>query len=63
MAKEAERLLEGSGWLPEPLRLIGAEVSTIAEIDAQSLPEFLTGDGEASTEDADGVQPEAIAAE
>ncbi len=21
MAKEAERLLDGSGWLPEPLRL------------------------------------------
>ena len=25
MAREAERLLEGSGWLPEPLRLRGAD--------------------------------------
>jgi hypothetical protein len=24
MAKEAERLLDGSGWLPEPLRLVDA---------------------------------------
>src|SRR5271166_113538 len=25
MAKEAERLLDGAGWLPEPLRLAGIE--------------------------------------
>ena len=25
MAKEAERLLEGTGWLPEPLRTVGSE--------------------------------------
>jgi ParB family transcriptional regulator, chromosome partitioning protein len=32
MAKEAERLLAGCGWLPEPLRMSGAE----AEADSQS---------------------------
>ena len=25
MAKEAERLLDGTGWLPEPLRLAEAD--------------------------------------
>ena len=30
MAKEAERLLEGTGWLPEPLRLADAESGTQA---------------------------------
>jgi hypothetical protein len=29
MAREAERLLEGTGWLPEPLRL--DEVGTVGE--------------------------------
>ena len=32
MAKEAERLLAGSGWLPEPLRM------SEAEAEAQTLP-------------------------
>ena len=40
MAKEAERLLDGTGWLPEPLRLVdvtaasgaGGEAGTIARI-------------------------------
>jgi len=30
MAKEVERLLEGTGWLPEPLRLADTEPSTQA---------------------------------
>ncbi len=34
MAKEAERLLEGTGWLPEPLRTVGAG-STTAKGDGQ----------------------------
>lgn len=29
MAKEAERLLDGSGWLPEPLRLVDASPSSV----------------------------------
>ena len=30
MAREAERLLEGSGWLPEPLRLAGRRTADAA---------------------------------
>ncbi len=42
MAKEAERLLDGSGWLPEPLRLIDPDVAPVEQEDeAGSLPEFL----------------------
>jgi ParB family chromosome partitioning protein len=52
MAREAERLLEGSGWLPEPLRLRGAEETAG---DTASLPAFLA-DG---SDDAPG----AVAAE
>jgi ParB family chromosome partitioning protein len=43
MAKEAERLLEGTGWLPEPLR--GAVEGGAAEDPvAEALPDFLSGD-------------------
>jgi ParB family chromosome partitioning protein len=46
MAREAERLLEGTGWLPEPLRLIDlASEPADQEGEAGSLPEFLS-DGE-----------------
>ena len=38
MAREAERLLEGTGWLPEPLRLPVDEPET-ADAD---LPDFLS---------------------
>lgn len=51
MAREAERLLDGTGWLPEPLRMLpGADVELDAAIAPKSgaeiaaLPEFL-GDG------------------
>lgn len=37
MALEAERLLEGAGWLPEPLRTPAA----LDEAPAPSLPAFL----------------------
>jgi len=51
MAKEAERLLAGSGWLPEPLRPptdASMEGDAGAEgDDTEVLPAFLTGDGEA----------------
>ena len=45
MAKEAERLLDGSGWLPEPLRLVDI-ASEPAQQDAETgpLPEFLSED-------------------
>jgi ParB family chromosome partitioning protein len=44
MAKEAERLLDGSGWLPEPLRLVDSGASPAEEGEAGSLPEFLADD-------------------
>ncbi|MEO3434581.1 ParB/RepB/Spo0J family partition protein [Inquilinus sp. CAU 1745] len=59
MAKEAERLLAETGWLPEPLRMVDpdAEVdaATETETEADDLPEFLAGDSEDDdvTEDED----------
>jgi len=54
MAKEAERLLEGTGWLPEPLR--GALDDGAGDDPAAALPDFLS--------DAAGeVEPVALAAE
>jgi len=52
MAREAERLLDGSGWLPEPLRLRGVKEATAG---AEALPAFLAGDA--------GDTPRAVAAE
>ena len=43
MAKEAERLLEGTGWLPEPLRTNQAGAATgVRSIETKALPQ-LTG--------------------
>jgi len=63
MAREAERLLDGTGWLPEPLRLmeVGA-VEQESDGAAEALPEFLADDDEAAA-DADDEQPHIIAAE
>lgn len=58
MAAEAERLLQGSGWLPKPLRIADAAVdpadreedldSNDSDAPAEALPEFLTtGEGAA----------------
>ena len=56
MAREAERLLDGTGWLPEPLRLRVADASASPDAgDPEGLPAFLAGD-------ADG-EPRAVAAE
>jgi len=48
MAKEAERLLADSGWLPEPLRLAEVEPATGSAVEAdgetEALPDFLAGD-------------------
>ncbi|MGN7709707.1 ParB/RepB/Spo0J family partition protein [Agrobacterium radiobacter] len=47
MAKEAERLLADTGWLPEPLRLF-TEAQTTGDVDGQddidALPDFLAGE-------------------
>jgi len=55
MAKEAERLLAETGWLPEPLRLADGEEPLAGGSDAETdgdiekLPEFLSGDDDGST--------------
>jgi ParB family chromosome partitioning protein len=63
MAKEAERLLADTGWLPEPLRIATADdapvETTEAEDGGEALPEFLAGDDEEAEADA----PQMIAAE
>lgn len=56
MAREAERLLEGTGWLPESLRLTDAIQSADQDADAGPLPEFLAGD-EYGSGTADDVPP------
>ncbi|WP_455565844.1 hypothetical protein [Paenirhodobacter populi] len=66
MAREAERLLADTGWLPEPLRMVDADepVTTDAqdsEGDA-ALPAFLAGDDE-EEEDEDPEAEAMIAAE
>jgi ParB family chromosome partitioning protein len=62
MAKEAERLLDGTGWLPEPLRLAGSEPAVSEPANqAEALPDFLTGEEEAA--DPEAAEPHAIAAE
>ncbi|WP_433947430.1 ParB/RepB/Spo0J family partition protein [Brevundimonas diminuta] len=64
MAKEAERLLADSGWLPEPLRL--ADVADQPEGgdagDAEALPDFLADDDDEVIE-ADEDASDLIAAE
>lgn len=50
MAEQAERLLDGTGWLPEPLRTSGVESMAATDateapetdVSAADLPEFLT---------------------
>jgi ParB family chromosome partitioning protein len=64
MAKEAERLLDGTGWLPEALRL--AEVASASgEPDAagEPLPEFLADDEDEVGEVSEDEEPHVVAAE
>ncbi|MGO4843770.1 hypothetical protein AB4144_66980, partial [Rhizobiaceae sp. 2RAB30] len=65
-AKEAERLLADTGWLPEPLRLLDAEPEHAADTDGDTgdevLPAFLTGDDQVSA-DADAEPAHMTAAE
>jgi ParB family chromosome partitioning protein len=64
MAKEAERLLDGTGWLPEPLRLAEAtSASTEADSPAEPLPEFLANDEDEAGHSGEEEQPHAVAAE
>jgi ParB family chromosome partitioning protein len=62
MAKEAERLLAGCGWLPEPLRPPEADAGSqsVAD-DSEALPAFLTED---EADDLASAEPlSAVAAE
>jgi ParB family transcriptional regulator, chromosome partitioning protein len=53
MAQEAERLLSGTGWLPEPLRLgDGAPSSDLLAGVIESLPAFLTDGEDAQSQQA-----------
>jgi ParB family chromosome partitioning protein len=64
MAKEAERLLVGTGWLPEPLRLV--EVAPLADEStgaSEALPDFLAGDEDEAPADADGEPAHMVATE
>jgi ParB family chromosome partitioning protein len=64
MAKEAERLLEDTRWLPEPLR--PATVSSPSDnpdAAAGPLPEFLSGDEEKPSDGDTSDQPQPVAAE
>jgi ParB family chromosome partitioning protein len=58
MAREAERLLDGSGWLPEPLRLDDpdAGVAPVQDVGSEELPAFLTEDDDAHPEDEEERQ-------
>ena len=67
MAKEAERLLDGSGWLPEPLRLADIAGEQVEETPADTgndtaLPDFLADDDEEDPVD-EGNELTSIAAE
>jgi ParB family chromosome partitioning protein len=63
MAREAERLLDGTGWLPEPLRFVEVDISgQDADGEAEALPEFLATAEEAAA-DSEEEQPHIIAAE
>ena len=66
MAKEAERLLDGTGWLPEPLRLADAESGTQAPTSRPARPRRCRPSSPTRTRrqsDADERQAHAIAAE
>ena len=64
MAREAERLLDGTRWLPEPLRLPEVDaVGQEADGEAEALPEFLATPEDEAAADAEEEPPQIIAAE
>lgn len=64
MAKEAERLLDNTGWLPEPLHLAGdSPASSEPEAASNPLPEFLADDEDEVGEVSEDDEPRAVAAE
>jgi ParB family chromosome partitioning protein len=70
MAKEAERLLADTSWLPDPLRTGDAQIAEVdaePEAQADSLPAFLAEDDDGGVEDPASSDPDdpphAVAAE
>ena len=67
MAREAERLLAGTGWVPEPLRTPDAQSAQVeAESAAEPLPAFLADGEDDKVGDptaSDPEEPHAVAAE
>lgn len=68
MAREAERLLADTGWLPEPLRLAGVDGEAVIDPTEQdggdeTLPAFLSEDAEDEDPAEEDHLPPAIAAE
>jgi ParB family transcriptional regulator, chromosome partitioning protein len=64
MAKEAERLLADTRWLPEPLRLSEVQApSDVTDGPAESLPEFLAVDGGQSSDAGENEPTQVVAAE
>lgn len=61
MAKEAERLLADTGWLPEPLRLIDQDEPAMNGEGEEALPAFLDDDETLSDEEDEA--PHTLAAE
>jgi ParB family chromosome partitioning protein len=64
MAREAERLLEGTDWLPEPLRVAEAddtESAASATAESEPLPDFLADD-EQDDEESSSAQALPLAA-
>ena len=66
MAREAERLLDGARWLPEPLRVAQTGMEVDAPIgeagEAEALPDFLGEDEDDAQLEAEEEQPHAAAA-
>ena len=66
MAGEAQRMLDGTGWLPEPLRapeaLAGAVETAEPANDDAALPEFLGGDAIDEPAPGEADFPDLIAA-
>jgi hypothetical protein len=64
--EDAERLLDGTGWLPEPLRTQETESADATDgntaEDTEAPPAFLADD-EKSTSDEESDEPAVIAAE
>ena len=64
MAREAERLLDGTGWLPEALRLVEIDAAEHeAGGEAGALPEFLANLEDEAIADAEEERLHIIAAE